>query len=152
MSVVCVLRAGPKHVQRAPLQAPPSAMEIKMQTHTQSNIFVCLCVLAPSRISFARERDEAEKIKRIKYKNGNNNNNSNNKAETETEAGRAKHNGAPACPLAEADRQRDIRTDGQTYLRSNVNPFAATLPSPPSPTPAGTHPLLYGRCTHAHVR
>lgn len=149
---MCVLRAGPKHVQRAPLQAPPSAMEIKMQTHTHGQtveyLSVCVvCVLAPSRISFARERDEAEKIKRIKYKNGNN-----NKAETETEAGRAKHNGAPACPLAEADRQRDIRTDGQTYLRSNVNPFAATLPSPPSPTPAGTHPLLYGRCTHAHVR
>lgn len=116
-------------------------------THTVEYLCVLVCVLAPSRISFARERDEAEKIKRIKYKNGNN-----NKAETETEAGRAKHNGAPACPLAEADRQRDIRTDGQTYLRSNVNPFAATLPSPPSPTPAGTHPLLYGRCTHAHVR
>lgn len=144
MLAVCVLRAGPKHVQCAPLQAPPSAMEIKMQTHTQTNsrIFVCVCVvceLAPSRISFARERDEAEKIKRIKYKNGNNN----NKAETETEAGRAKHNGAPACPLAEADRQRDRRTDGQTYLRSNVNPFAATLsPLPPYP-PLLAHTHFY---------
>lgn len=76
---------------------------------------MCECVLAPSRISFARERDEAEKIKRIKYKNGNNNNNS--KAETETEAGRAKHNGAPGCPLAEADRQRDRRTDVLTIQR-----------------------------------
>lgn len=129
---MCALRAGPKHVQRAPLQAPPSAMEIKMQTHKQSNICVCVCVLAPSRISFARERDEAEKIKRIKYKNGNNNN-SNNKAETETEAGREKHNGAPACPLAEADRQRDIRTDGQADRRTydpTLTPLQRLSPRP----------------------
>lgn len=75
---------------------------------------MCVCVLVPSLISFARERDEAEKIKRIKYKNGNNNN---SKAETETEAGRAKHNGAPGCPLAEADRQRDRGTDVLTIQR-----------------------------------
>lgn len=143
---MCVLRAGPKHVQRAPLQAPPSAMEIKMQTHTQSNIFVCVCVLAPSRISFARERDEAEKIKRIKYKNGNNNN-SNNKAETETEAGRAKHNGAPACPLAEADRQRDIRTDGQADRRTydpTLTPLQRLSPRPlPLHQPLLAHTHFY---------
>lgn len=122
-------------MQRAPLQAPPSAMEIKMQTHTHGQtveyLSVCVvCVLAPSRISFARERDEAEKIKRIKYKNGNNNNS--NKAETETEAGRAKHNGAPACPLAEADRQRDIRTvqaDRRTY-DPTLTPLQRLSPRP----------------------
>lgn len=115
-------------------------------THTDKQSNICMrvcgvCVLAPSRISFARERDEAEKIKRIKYKNGNNKNN--NKAETETEAGRAKYNGAPACPLAEADRQRDMRTDGQTYLRSNVNPFAATLSPLPLLLPLLAHTHFY---------
>lgn len=107
-------------------------------THRQTVEHMYVCVLAPSCISFARERDEAEKIKRIKYKNGNNNNNSKQKLKPK----RAEQN-IMARRVARWLRRTDRETDGQTYLRSNVNPFAVPLSASPFPLPLLAHTHFY---------